>query len=148
MRVRRLEVAVSLSCISASVCWSCAGPIKQNSESFNASSTQSSDVVRSAHTVGGREIAAYAGRSLGDALSHLRPDWLRANPFVGGPDERTRPIVYTNDVPSGDVRALQTIPSEAAVEVQLLSATEAGIRYGPGCRCPAGVIRVRTRSLE
>ena len=146
MSRRSVGSVVSLSWLVASVGWSCAGPIRQTSDSFNTRPPQSADLARYAHTVAGREIAAYAGRPLGDALAQLRPDWLRANPLLRGTGETAWPVVYTNDAPSGDIRALQTIPSDAAVEVQLLTPSEARTRYGAACRCPAGVIRVRTRS--
>jgi hypothetical protein len=95
-----------------------------------------------------REIAAYTGRPIADALAQLRPEWLRPTPFARESDDSPRAVIYMNDVRSGDIRALQTIPSAAVVEVRFLHQSEAQIQYGSACHCPAGVILVRTRSAE
>ncbi len=135
----------ALCAVSVSV--ACAGSIAQSPESLTVARGISGDVV-GAPTLGRREMAEFAGRPLADALNRLRPDWLRTNASARGSDEGSRAVVYVNDVASGELRALQMIPAAAAVEVQFLSASAAQMRYGPACRCPAGVIRVQTRSLE
>lgn len=98
--------------------------------------------------LGRRDMAAFEGRALGEALMQLRPDWLRVNPSSRSADGTSRAVVYVNDVPAGGTGALQSIPSGVAVEVRLLSPSEARARYGLGCRCPAGAILVRTRTSE
>jgi hypothetical protein len=102
----------------------------------------------SVKTLGRPEFAAFEGRPLAEALAHLRPDWLRVNPGVRVSGERERAVVYVNDVASGDLTKLQLIASEQVSEARLLSASEAWVRYGPSCRCPAGAIVVRTRSND
>jgi len=102
----------------------------------------------SARTLERRDMAPYEGRSLAEALSHLRPDWLRVNPSTRLTGDGDRAVVYVNDVPSGDLAKLQLIASETVTEVRLLSLSEAWARFGPQCRCPAGAIAVRTRSME
>jgi hypothetical protein len=102
----------------------------------------------SARTLERRDIAPYEGRSLAEALSHLRPDWLRVNPSARFNGEGERAVLYVNDVPSGDLAQLQLIASDAVAEVRLLSLSEAWARFGPQCRCPAGAISVRTRSMQ
>jgi len=102
----------------------------------------------SVKTLGRGDMAPYEGRSLAEALAHLRPDWLRVNPGARLGGEGERAVVYVNDVVSGDIAKLQLIPSGQVSEARLLSATEAWLRYGPSCRCPAGAIAVRTRSNE
>jgi len=92
------------------------------------------------------EIAPYAGQALGDALLRLRPEWLRADPSARGAAGSARALIYIDDVPVDDASALRTTASDAVVEARLLSPVEARTRYGPTCRCPAGVILVRTRS--
>jgi len=119
-----------------------------------ARASETSDVVfvapraASARTLERRDIAPYEGRSLAEALGRLRPDWLRVNPSPRAADESDRAVVYINDVPSGDLAKLQLIASETVTEVRLLSMAEAWARFGPQCRCPAGAIAVRTRSME
>ncbi len=145
---RRRQSTLAVGCATVSMCWSCAGQIAQTSEAFDARATRVSSGALVAPTLRRRDIAAFDGRPLADALAQLRPDWLRPSPLARETDESTRPVVYMNDVPGGDARSLQSIPSDAVVEVQLLSAGEARIRFGPACRCPAGVIRVQTRGHE
>ncbi len=144
---RDARTALRLSVLAASVSVACAGSIAQTSDSFTVS-RRAAEGVLGAPTLGRREIAAFGTRPLADALTQLRPDWLRANPLVRGSDQNSRAVVYTNDVPAGEIRALETISSDAAAEVQYLSAAAAQIRYGPACRCPGGVIRVQTRIEE
>jgi hypothetical protein len=98
--------------------------------------------------VGRADVLAFQAQSLGDALRHLRPDWLRANPAVRGPGENTRAVVYTNDVLSGDLNALEMIPATVVDDVRLLTASQARVQFGPTCRCAAGVILVSTRRDE
>ena len=148
MKRPRCRSNIGLSLLTTSACWACASQSAQTFDSFGARRAWSPDGPPAAPTVARREIVAYAGRSLADALTHLRPDWLRPDSRVRAGDEATRPVVYVDDVLSGDVRALQTIPSDATIDVQRLSAADARIQYGPACRCPAGAIRVRTRSRE
>src|SRR5215467_5283011 len=118
MRRRRRRSIISVSLLAASVCWACAIQGAQTFDSFDARAARSPDGPPAAPTVARREIVAYAGRSLADALMHLRPDWLRPDSRVLGADEATTPVVYVDDVRSGDVRALQTILSEATIDVQ------------------------------
>ena len=95
-----------------------------------------------------RDFAPYHGRSLADAVAQLRPDWLRPNPAAHPTTASPTPVLYVNDVLVGEFTWLRTLPSEVALEARLLSRSEAWVRYGPPCRCPAGVILVRTRSYE
>lgn len=123
---------------------------------YTQSAPRSSDLLEiaprsaSAKALGRPDFAPFEGRSLAEALGHLRPDWLRQNPSpssrVNGDGERA--MVYVNDVASGDLARLQVIAADAVTEVRLLSASEAWARYGPSCRCAAGAIVVRTRSSQ
>jgi hypothetical protein len=95
-----------------------------------------------------REIASFDDRSLAEALEQLRPDWLRLGSSSHPGGESPSPALYVNDVPSGDVSGLRTIPAATAIDVRLLSQSEAWARFGPACRCPAGAVLVRTRMNE
>ena len=101
-----------------------------------------------ARTLARRDIAPYEARPLIEALADLRPDWLRLNPSGRANAEGNRAVLYVNDIASGDLGKLQLIASDEAIEVRLLSASEAWGRFGPSCRCPAGAILVRTRGSE
>src|SRR5689334_20237026 len=95
-----------------------------------------------------RDFAPYEGRSLAEAVAQLRPDWLRSSPVAHVDSDHRSPVLYVNNVALGEITGMRTIPSEAAIEVRLLSQSEAWARYGPVCRCPRGAIVVRTRSDE
>ena len=85
------------------------------------------------------EIANIHGKggSAFDAVQALRPRWLRArNTYFDG-SNRNAPVrsegahVYLNDHDQGDAEYLKTIPVELVAELQYLSASEAGARFGP-----------------
>ncbi len=114
----------------------------------DAFETGVSRLSASVKTLGRPDFAPFEGRPLAEALGHLRPDWLRFNPAARVSGEAERAVLYINDVASGDITKLQLIPSEQVSEARLLSASEAWMRFGPSCRCPAGAIAVRTRQYE
>lgn len=95
-----------------------------------------------------REIASFDDRSLAEAIEQLRPDWLRLGSPARVDGESSSLALYVNDVASGDVSGLMTIPTATAIDARLLSQSEAWARFGPSCRCPAGAILVRTRTNE
>lgn len=82
--------------------------------------------------VGGKAGNAY------DVVRMLRPQWLKVrDTYLEGDASSSSMVkaqgvhVYLNDVDQGDADYLKTIPVELIVELRWLSATEAGIRYGP-----------------
>lgn len=145
-RSGRLAVLVSFFIIPA-----CGTYARPSTWAWDASGA---DRVRTARESSGtlvrRDMVTFEGHSLADAVAQLRPDWLRSNPFahVNSESPSQVPILYINDIASGEVTGLRAIPSEAAIEVRLLSRSEAWARYGPPCHCPAGALVVRTRSNE
>ncbi len=147
MEHRYLHWAAGLGLSAVAACGPYRGSSAAAADSFETGWSDPSQAVPPA-SLGRREMAPYAGRPVADALRHLRPEWLRVTSVQLDVYERPSAVVYTDDVASGDVRSLETIPSAAVVEVRFLRLPEARIRYGPACRCPAGVILVRTRSAE
>ena len=92
-----------------------------------------------------REVqeAIKAGSVRMEAIRRLRPEFL-----VGSSRNGTRasePTVYVDDVYEGELWRLSSIPRSAVREVIFLHPTEAGLRFGVMCRCPGGVVNVRTR---
>lgn len=136
-------------CLSVCLAAAC-GPYTQSatrgSEGFETAVVYPQ--TTSARTLGRRDIAPFEARPLADALSRLRPDWLRPTQPTRVNGETGYAVVYLNDVLSGDIAELQTIATDAVIEVRLLSVSEAWARYGPQCRCPAGAILVRTRAAN
>jgi hypothetical protein len=72
-----------------------------------------------------------------DVVRTLRPQWLRVRrDIMSGrrPEDQVgvAPVhVYLDDREAGDLEYLRTIPAERVFELRWLSATEAGVRYGP-----------------
>jgi outer membrane receptor for ferrienterochelin and colicin len=71
---------------------------------------------------GGELRARGSSRNLQDALSTLRPSFLRYRGI--------RPTVVIDGVSRGSVETLNDITLEAVERIQLLSGPEATIRYG------------------
>ena len=138
--------AIFLALGLAAACGAYTGPATRESEVLETAIVSSRTAT--ARTLGRREFAPYDGRSLADALTHLRPDWLRLNPSGRVNAEGERAALYVNDVASGDIAKLQLIASQVVTEVRLLSASEAWSRFGPSCRCPGGALLVRTRGSQ
>jgi hypothetical protein len=85
-----------------------------------------------------QEIADRGGKgsTAFDVVQALRPRWLkvRTTYMTGDPSfplGSEGPHVYLNDHDQGEVDYLKTIPAELIAELRWLSASEAGIRYGP-----------------
>jgi hypothetical protein len=83
------------------------------------------------------------GRSLYDALRHLRPLLLQPQGTSFGRTAGGAPMVYLDGVRMGDVGSLASLPASQVVEVRFLRPSEARIRLGP--EHGAGAIMVRTR---
>jgi len=85
------------------------------------------------------EIAAVIakGATAFDVVQTLRPRWLKVRDAYLGNDPSSSIInsqgahVYLDDHDQGDVEYLKTIPAERIAELRWISATEAGVRYGP-----------------
>lgn len=101
-------------------------------------------------TLSGFELRAGNAPSLLAAVRSMRYEFLRPTTVTmtdGGSISAT-PSVYLNGAYSGELDALETIPISVVEEVRYIRATQAREQWGPRCRCPAGVIYVRTRSAQ
>ena len=107
-------------------------------------STAGSSDGGSPNTLTGEQLIATRQGSLYQAVQTLRPYWLRprgAN-SLSGPSEV---VLFVNGSPYGTVRDLNTITIDSVMEIQFMSASEAGARYGTTAGS-SGVLLVRTRS--
>ena len=91
-----------------------------------------------------RDLGALDGVTLAEAITRLRPEWLRANPSARQVTEPARASVYMNDVYAGDASVLRSLAVQAVVGVRYLSPSRAHDRFGTGCRCAGGAILVTT----
>jgi hypothetical protein len=92
-------------------------------------SQRRSDVITAEEIeqVKGKGATAY------DAVQSLRPRWLKSREaFLERGLVRTEGAhVYLNDVDTGDVDYLKTLPAERIAELRWLSANQAASRFGP-----------------
>ena len=91
------------------------------------------------------ELASGLDMSFEEALRRLRPEWLRATMVAVGTMGLQTASVYVDDVYTGELDALRTIPTGAVRDVRYLSPSAARIVFGMFCRCAGGVILVSTR---
>jgi hypothetical protein len=90
------------------------------------------------------EIRAVAARNAYEAVSRLRPEWLRRRGVVSLRDPSAgEVVVYLDSAPFGGPRSLFNIPVESVVAIEYLDASEATGRFGTGHL--GGAILVRTR---
>lgn len=103
-----------------------------------SSSGGSSNALTRAQLIETRQSTLYM------AVQTLRPNWLRArgNASLTGSSEV---VLYVNGSPYGTVRDLNSIPIDAVEDVQYMSASEAGARYGTSAG-NSGLLLVRTRT--
>ena len=81
-----------------------------------------------------------------EAIRRLRPEFLMGSTRNGS--AVYPPALYLNDLYEGELWYLNSIPRDAIREVVFLHPAEASLRFGVLCRCPGGVLSVRTRGLE
>jgi hypothetical protein len=84
--------------------------------------------------------------SLRDALTRVRPQFLRANIVPGTPNVMATPSIYVNGRYTGALDVLQLVQVAEVSEVRYLRPTIARLTYGAGCACGGGVIDVTTHS--
>lgn len=106
--------------------------------------------TRRAGAVGSRdvllpdEIEAIAATTAYDAVSRLRPEWLRRRGQISLQDPSAgEVVVYLDGVRYGGPRSLETIRVEIVAHMEYLDASDATTRFGTGHG--GGAILVRTR---
>ena len=77
-----------------------------------------------------------------EAVRLLRPEFLHPSERAVGRETTVR--LYVNDVYEGDVWQLNLLPLPVIREITFLHPTQATTRFGVRCRCPGGVVSVRT----
>jgi hypothetical protein len=96
--------------------------------------------------VGHSELVPLQEKSLEDALTQVRPEWLRVNSSARQVAEPARASVYVDNLYVGELDALRLIPVSAVIDLRFLAPSAARDRFGSGCRCAGGVILVLTRN--
>jgi hypothetical protein len=97
------------------------------------------------NVVARRELDAVGSISTYDALQRLRPNFLRDR----GPTSlvnlsaRTRPAVFLDQSPYGEIETLRAIPSSRVEEIRYYAGAEATTRFGSAYG--AGVIQLKMR---
>jgi hypothetical protein len=84
--------------------------------------------------------------SLRDALTRVRPEFLRGNVVPGTPGAMASPSIYVNGRYIGALDVLQLVQVAEVSEVHYFRPTIARLTYGAGCACGGGVIDVTTHS--
>jgi hypothetical protein len=89
------------------------------------------------------DLAKVTGRSAGDAVRQLRPEFLRAR---GRPSQTpSPPSVYVDGRYAGQTEVLELIPLQSVRAIQWVRAEAAKSMLGSYCSCDSGVILLRTR---
>lgn len=101
-----------------------------------ARTAPSREVILAQEIVAARVVNAY------EAVSRLRPEYLRSRTFASSERARRTPLVYLDDMNLGSVDALRLIAVDRITSIRYLSPTEAHLRWGP--RALDGVIVVTT----
>lgn len=78
------------------------------------------------------------------ALQNLRPTWIRGR-GANSVNYSSEVVVFMNGAPYGTVSDLRSIPVDVVRDVQFMTASEAGARYGTPAGS-SGLLLVRTRS--
>ena len=94
------------------------------------------DVITAAEIVASRVTDAY------QAVTQLRPEFLRRRSATAPISPSPRVIVYLDEMEFGTVESLRHVPLGRVRLIQYLSPNEADLRWGH--RHPAGAIHVRT----
>ncbi|MGD8277910.1 MAG: hypothetical protein PVH00_07780 [Gemmatimonadota bacterium] len=86
---------------------------------------------RNSNLISSDEIAAVNAATATDIIRQLRPNWLRAR----GPVSTSRavpelPVVYVDNVRTGDTSSLDRIPSHNIAEIRFLVGRDATTMYG------------------
>lgn len=89
------------------------------------------------------ELIASRHNDLLGALQNLRPSWIRGR-GTNSVNYSSEVVVFLNGNPFGTVSDLRSIPVDAVLDVQFMSASEAGARYGT-LAGSSGLVLVRTR---
>lgn len=109
-----------------------------------SSATQSSRAAQDRSILSSDEIQTVAATTAHEAVSRLRPEWLRRrgrisiqNPGAG------EVVVYVDDVRFGGPESLRSIRVESVLQMERLDASDATTRFGTGHA--GGAILVRTQ---
>ncbi len=97
----------------------------------------------SSNVLTGEELIASRHNDLLGALQNLRPSWIRGR-GTNSVNYSSEVVVFLNGNPYGTVSDLRSIPVDAVLDVQFMSASEAGARYGT-LAGSSGLVLVRTR---
>ena len=112
------------------------------SESQRRHSTRPAPALKTLDVLGCDEIRS-APRGIDnayDAVTRLRPDFLRSHPGTDGVSQH--PVIYVDFARMGGSDALRSIPVSTILEIRYFSPITAGLWFGPNN--PAGVIAVST----
>lgn len=137
-----LRMGASLTMLFALACQTLGGTAAPSSLSYESSSAPTR---AGSDRVSGAELKALGDLSLDQALSRLRPNFLRINPSA-----RTRPgstdfaTIYIDNSYAGTPDVLRLVPVAVVEEVFFLNPSAAHDRFGAYCSCSAGVIVVNT----
>lgn len=77
-----------------------------------------------------------------EAVSRLRPQFLRRHSVAAPTVEEGQPVIYLDGIRQGGLEMLRSIPVKAVFEIRYLSATAANAEFGRLHR--GGVISVQT----
>lgn len=90
------------------------------------------------------EIDASGARTVHDAISRLRPEWLRRRGRISIQDPNAGEIVvYLDGLRYGGVGSLTTLRAGAVEDITYMDASDATTRFGTGHG--GGAILIRTR---
>lgn len=96
------------------------------------------------NVVTGEQLLEMRQSDLYTALQNLRPAWIRGR-GSNSITNSSEVVVFLNGAPFGTASDLRTIAVDTVEDVQFMSASEAGARYGTTAGS-SGLLLVRTRS--
>lgn len=109
-----------------------------------ASTGRSAGAVPSRSTLLADEIATTAPTTAYQAVSRLRPKWLRRRGQISMRDPSAgEVVVYLDGVRYGGARSLEGIRADVVEQMEFLDSAQATMRFGTGHA--GGAILVRTR---
>lgn len=132
---RRAAARVALLCALATTAWGvgCASG-SPGSQGAGAGGRASVTPDRSSpNELSGDELRETQAANLWDALSRLRPQWLRARAnasLIGG--EGGEPVVYLHEIRHGPLRSLQQMNIDRVRRVRFIDGRDATTRFGTG----------------
>lgn len=102
---------------------------------------------RDPNVVTGEELVATHVLNLYDALSQVRPQYLRDRGYISiASAARAVPVVYVDELYMGQLDFLRSMSTGDVAEVRRISAEEATTRWGTGH--PGGALLVTTHAAR